>query len=59
MIKLSVLLVVVYICLVNIYNEDLIIPAYYENDKTTKNELDSVLKYISSKYNINNKEKIK
>ena len=41
------------------YNEDLIIPAYYENDKTTKNELDSVLKYISSKYNINNKEKIK
>ena len=41
------------------YNENLVIPAYYENDKTTKNELDSVLKYISSKYNINNKEKIK
>ena len=42
------------------YNQDLVIPAYYENDKTTKKELDSVLSYACYKYGINsNKEKIK
>ena len=41
------------------YNEDLVIPNYYENDKSTESEINEILNYIECKYQLHSDNKAK
>lgn len=43
----------------DMYNEDLVIPNYYENDKSTESEINEILNYIECKYQLHSDNKAK